>query len=122
MSVTAVKPAPAGRHQTPIIYDPSCRPLLTNPIRAALDGLISLLTREAEQNIIPVLKIDVRGFFDPEEDSHQVVRQWVSLPAREAFLYWDSLGPAYEAWMRSRTRRADAGLHGTDCLRDTLER
>ena len=104
MSVTAVKsvhPRP-GPHQTPIVYDPSCRPLLTNPVQAALNGLIALLTQEAEQKIVPVLKMDVRGFSDPEEDSHQVVvRQWVDLPARAAFLYWDSLGPAYEAWMRS---------------------
>lgn len=70
MSITAVKPTPTGPHQTPIIYDPSCRPLLTNPVRAALDGLISLLTREAEQKIVPVLKLDVRGFSDPEEDNH----------------------------------------------------
>jgi len=104
MSVTAVKPVHAltGSHQTPVIYDPSCRPLLTNPVRTALDGLISLLTQEAEQKTVPVLKMDVRGFSDPEEDGRQiVVRQWVRLPAREAFLYWDSLGPAYEAWLHS---------------------
>jgi len=102
MSVTAVKPTSMAQHRTPVLYDPSSRPLLTGPVRTALDGLISLLTQEAERKIVPVLKLDVRGFSDPEEDNHQiVVRQWVSLPAREAFLYWDSLGTAYEAWMRS---------------------
>ena len=104
MSITAVKPAPvpSGRSQTPVVYDPFCRSLLTSPVRAALDGLISLLAREAERNNVPVLKVDVRGFSDPEEGGNQVVvRQWVDLPAREAFRYWDSLGPAYEAWMHS---------------------
>jgi len=104
MSITAVKPAPApsGRHQTPVVYDLSCRPLLTGPVRAALDGLVSLLTRGAEQSSVPVIRIDVRGFSDPEEGAQQVVvRQWVDLPAREAFPYWDSLGPAYEAWLHS---------------------
>lgn len=104
MSITAVKPdlAPLGHHQTPIVYDPSCRPLLTGPVRAALDELVSLLTHGAERSGVPILRIDVRGFFDPEEGAQQVVvRQWVDLPAREAFPYWDGLGPAYEAWMHS---------------------
>lgn len=104
MPITAVKPTPAStdHHRIPTDYDPSCRPLLTGDVRAALDGLISLLGREAEQKIVPVIKMDVRGFSDPEEGGHQVVvRQWVKLSAREAFLYWDSLGPAYEAWMHS---------------------
>lgn len=107
MPATAVKPIPAftDHHQTSIVYLPSCRPLLTSDVRVALDGLISLLAREAEQKAVPVLKMDVRGFSDPEEDSHQVVvRQWVKLPARQAFLYWDSLGPAYEAWMHSASK------------------
>lgn len=64
--------------------------------------MISLLARGAEQSSVPVIRIDVRGFFDPEEGAQQVVvRQWVDLPAREAFHYWDGLGPAYEAWMQS---------------------
>ncbi len=104
MSITAVKPDPSAisHHPIPIVYDPSCRPFLTAPVQAALGELIALLMRGAEQENVPVLKVDVRGFSDPEEDSHQVVvRQWVKLPAREAFGYWESLGPAYEAWMHS---------------------
>lgn len=104
MSVTTIKPNSirVSHHQIPIIYDPSCRPLLTSQVLAALDELIPLLMREAEQKNVPVLKVDVRSFYDPEEDSHQiVVRQWVKLPADQAFRYWDGLGPAYETWMHS---------------------
>ena len=103
MSATAVaEPNAALRHPTPILYDLSCRPLLTDDLRAALESLISLLTRAAARQRVPVLRLDVCGFSDPEEDNAQVVvRQWVRLPPREALSYWDSLSPDYEAWLRS---------------------
>ncbi len=104
MSVTAIKavPNPIANSRLPILYAPSCQPLLTGDICAALDELISLLIRSATQQNVPVLKIDVRGFSDPKEDNSQiVVRQWVKLPPSEAFHYCDSLGPEYETWLRS---------------------
>lgn len=104
MSVTAIKavPNPIANGRIPILYAPSCQSLLTGDIRAALDELTSLLIRSAAQQNVPVLKIDVRGFSDPDEDNAQVVvRQWVKLPPREALHYWDSLGPDYETWLRS---------------------
>lgn len=104
MSVTVLEAArtPAIGSRVSIHYSPSCQSLLTADVRAALDALILLLIRGAEQQKVPILKIDVRGFSDPEEDNPQVVvRQWVNLPPGEALDYWESLGQEYKSWLHS---------------------
>lgn len=104
MSATTItaEPITTLRPQMPVVYDSSCRSLLTDDVRPAVESLVSLLTHAAARQHIPVLRLDVRGFTDPEEENAQiVVRQWVRLTPPEALHYWDSLGPSYEAWLRS---------------------
>lgn len=84
------------------IIHPSARPFLTDRVQEILERLKPLLKREAHRNFIPVSKIEVSGFVDPEEDIEEVViTQWVRVPVQEALDYWDRLGAALEVWIDS---------------------
>jgi hypothetical protein len=44
-------------------------------------------------------KIEVSGFFDPEENTEEmVITQWIKISAEAALDYWDRLGTTIEAW------------------------
>ncbi len=61
--------------------------------------LIPLLESEARRSFVPVTKIEVTGFVDPEEDTDEVVvTVWVKLSPPEALNYWDKLGGSVELW------------------------
>ncbi|MDO8673785.1 MAG: hypothetical protein Q7O66_20435 [Dehalococcoidia bacterium] len=49
---------------------------------------------------MPVSKIEVSGFVDPEEGTEEVVvTQWVRVSRQTALEYWDRLGPSVEVWV-----------------------
>ena len=74
--------------------------MLTDRMQETLNRLLALLTQEARRNFIPVSKIEIRGFVDPEEDTKEVVvTQWVKVPPSTALDYWDRLGAAVELWI-----------------------
>ena len=76
---------------------PSC--LLTTGVQATLERLLELLNGAARAQGVPVNRVEVRGFFDLEEDTNSVVViQWVEAPPQIALAYWDHLGTAVEAW------------------------
>ncbi|MFQ5886064.1 MAG: hypothetical protein ACE5II_02390 [Anaerolineae bacterium] len=88
------------RIQPEVIIKPSARPMFTDRVRATLNRLVVLLEREARQNFVPVDKIEMDGFVDPEEDTEEVVvTQWVRISAEAALDYWDRLGATLEAWI-----------------------
>lgn len=82
------------------IIDPCARPMLTDRMLQILDRLLVLLKREARRSFIPVSKIEINGFVDPEEDTEEVVvTQWVKVRAEVALDYWDRLGATFEVWI-----------------------
>jgi len=65
-----------------------------------LDRMLPLLKGEARRSFIPVSKVEVRGFVDPEEDTEEVVViQWVEVSPQAALAYWDKLGSMIEFWI-----------------------
>jgi len=88
------------RSQPEVIIDPSASPILTDRVRATIDHLLVLLEREARRSFVPVSKIEVSGFVDPEEDTEEVVvTQWVNVSPQFALDYWDRLGATIEVWI-----------------------
>ena len=91
---------PAWSAQTKVERHPSALPYVTDRVREVLDAILPLLELEARRNYVPVRKIEIRGYKDPEEGvSEVVVRQWVDLPGKAAMDYWERLGAAIEAWI-----------------------
>jgi len=89
--------SPNTAASTPVAWDTSASPFLTAPLRALLDDFLSLLQRAA---YAPIVRTEVRGFRDPEEDTSQIiVRQWVALPAAEVPASLEKMGVKVEAWM-----------------------
>ena len=85
----------------PLLIHPSAQVLLTADVQATLDRLVELLENEARTQGIPISKVEVHGFVDPEEDTDSViVTQWVAVPSQTALVYWDHLGAALEAWTK----------------------
>ena len=82
------------------IIDSSARPMLTDRVRMTLDRILPLLKGEARRSFIPVSKVEVSGFVDPEEDAEEVVvTQWVKVSPEAALAYWDKLGSMVEFWI-----------------------
>ena len=87
----------ASRRTAPIAWDASASPFLTASLRALLDDFLSLLQRTS---YAPIVRTEIHGFQDPEEDTPQIiVRQWVALPAAEAFASLEKLDGRVEVWM-----------------------
>lgn len=80
----------------------SARPMLTPAVKAAVDSLLQLLDRHAQQCGVQVLGAEIRGFKDPEEGWDElVVTQLVDLPDQAAMDYWDSIGDSLAGWRAS---------------------
>jgi hypothetical protein len=85
-----------------VIIHLSAKPLLNSDTEAVLLSLLEILEREARRGHIPVRRVDVTGFIDPEEDEKQVVvTQRVIAPAQLALDYWDTLDLPLEEWTAS---------------------
>ena len=98
--VSQVSEPYAPRFQPETIIDPSVRPMLTDRVRLTLDRILLLLEGEARRSFIPVSKVEVSGFVDPEENTEEiVVTQWVGISAQAALAYWDKLGALVEFWI-----------------------
>lgn len=89
-----------------VVIDPSARPLLTSKVQETLNRLLSVLQNEAVKNDMPLTRIEVSGFVDPEEDAQEVVvKQWIKVSPDEALNYWNRLGDSIEVWMDSLPQR-----------------
>ncbi len=76
--------------------------LMTEQTKNALTFLLPHLHREARRRGVPLVKVEISSFSDPEDDSHEfVVRQTLRLPAKEALDYWDELAQSMESWLAS---------------------
>ena len=81
-------------------YLPSARSLLTDRVQATWNRLYLLMERVIRLERVPVQKLELFGFRDPEEDWQElVVSLSVNLPESEALLLWDKLGHAIEGMM-----------------------
>jgi hypothetical protein len=79
---------------------PSAYPLLTKTAYSALRGYLEVLERYAREHGVPVSRVEIGSFADPEEGTQQlVVAQWVGLPSQNAMEYWQRVGEAIESWV-----------------------
>lgn len=82
----------------------SAYPLLTARMEPLLRGYLGVIERYMRQHSIPMSKIEISGFEDPEEEDHQiVVALWIALPANEAMEQWHRAGRAIEDWVNELT-------------------
>lgn len=78
----------------------SARSLLTDRVQTTLNRLYVLLNEVIRLEKVPVQKLELYGFRDPEEGWQElVVSLSVNLPESEALLLWDKLGHAVEGMM-----------------------
>ena len=85
-----------------LVYTDDVLPAITADIRAVLNRLIPLLTREARRNHLRGDVFEIRRFVDPDDDGEEVfVSQQVSAATDVALDYWDNLGAALENWVDS---------------------
>ena len=79
--------------------DDSAKVLLGSEDEVLLDRLIAELDSEARRVKLPVVRIEVSGFRDPEEGVEQVVvAQWVKSDAERALDFWDCVGDRIQRW------------------------
>jgi hypothetical protein len=72
---------------------------LSNREKEALQRLLRFLARQARLYSVPVTKVDVYIFGDPEERSQRVVvTQWVDLTSDQALTYWNALAYLVYEW------------------------
>ncbi len=97
---------PVFARRPDIEIDKAVQPLLTDREREALGVLLPFLEREARRNFVPLVKLTVRRWVDPEEGgSEVVVRQRVDLHVQEALEYWDLLWTSFEDWEDRQPQR-----------------
>lgn len=81
------------------LYDENVKAMLTDRVEDTVHRLLRLLERQARQRSVPVMRVEVEGSVDPEEDVKEVVvTQWVRLTPEQALDYWDQLGAKMERW------------------------
>ena len=79
---------------------PSARSLLTDRVQTTLNRLLPMMERVIRLERVPVQKLELFGFRDPEEDWQElVVSLSVNLPESQALLLWDKLGHTIEGRM-----------------------
>ena len=84
-----------------VITRPSARTALTNRMALLLETVLNILEHAAHRHAIPVDRVEVSGFVDPEDEDELeelVVTQWVRVPDRIALDYWDQLGSEIASW------------------------
>jgi hypothetical protein len=92
-------PRPAGSPKK--IIDQSASDLLTDRVSAALDRLVAIAEQTASKRFIPISRIEIRGYVDPEESTEEiVVRIWTKVGLKDAYKFWDYLGIAVEDAIR----------------------
>ena len=80
---------------------PSAYPLLSKAVYTLLRGYLELLDRYAREQSIPVDRVEIGSFQDPEEGTQQlVIAQWVGLSPQEAMEYWQRVGETVQLWVR----------------------
>lgn len=88
-----------GQLTPEIVEHSSLDAVLTDRVRWVVDRVLEILHREAARSFVPVSRIELSGFIDPEEDCEQaVIVQWVRLPASMALDYWDRAANAVANW------------------------
>ena len=93
-------PVQLRRPRLHFTYLPSARSLLTDRVQATWNRLFPMMERVIRLERVPVQKLELFGFRDPEEDWQElVVSLSVNLPESEALLLWDKLGHAIEGMM-----------------------
>ena len=99
-SIPIFRKTPAKKVEPELKIHESARSLITSKVETALYSLLPFIEREAQRNYIPVSKVEVSGFVDPDEgDQEVVVIQWVDISQRVALDYWDKLGSAIDTWV-----------------------
>ena len=90
----------ARRNARPeILVHESANSYLTSEINDALDQFLLALQRDAHSQHVPLARIELAGYVDPEEDFEEVVVQvFTNLTCEEALTYWDRLGTLVESW------------------------
>lgn len=77
----------------------SANAMISDRMLIVLDGLFPQLDRAAHLYGIPVRKVVVSGYIDPEEDRDElVVTQIVNLPTQSALEYWDKMALLVSDW------------------------
>ena len=80
-------------------YHASVRSMLTDRVKETLGRLLPVMAKAAHRDYIPVERVEVMGFVDPEEDSEEiVVIQLVNTSPEKAMAYCDNLGATIESW------------------------
>lgn len=79
---------------------PSAGPILAGEIEPLLRGYLQVVEGFAQRHSIPISKVEISGFQDPEEGSQQlVVAIWMRLPTKDAMERWHAMGRALENWV-----------------------
>lgn len=100
--VTSIFNDSVERIQPNIFIDSSAMPLLNLANMRLLNQYMPKLVQLAKEKNVPVTKIELSGFIDPEENSKElVITEWVNLNVQAALDYWDKLGVSIESWVGS---------------------
>ena len=104
--LTTAVPSAGGPAEQPYIqttypaprYDhSSLGTILTDRLQEVVDQLLPVLRAEAASEFVPVTRVEVEGFVDPEEDFEELtITQWVELGPQQAMDYWDRVGTAIQ--------------------------
>jgi len=108
-----IDPAKSKLPMDPSIH-PSAYPLLTAGMEPLLRSYLAVIGRYVQQHSIPIGRVEISGFEDPEEGDQQVVvALWIGLPATEAMGQWHEVGRAIEDWVNGLSDlEADAIAEG----------
>ena len=76
--------------------------IITDRVKIVLDKLLYFLERESRRNYIPVNKMEVSCFSDPEDGKKTViVAQFVRVSPEISMNYWDILCARLDVWANS---------------------
>lgn len=70
-------------------------------MKPVIDEIYRIIVDEACRNYVQVTRVEVSSFYDPDDDSDElVVTQWVRLSPRQANVYWDRFSNAVQTWSK----------------------
>lgn len=85
-----------------IMFLPTAKAIITDRVKIVLDKLLYFLERESRRNYIPVNKVEVSCFSDPEDGKKTViVAQFVRVSPKISMNYWDILCARLDVWANS---------------------